>query len=200
MRHHLLRRATYLCFGWKHEGFRAGGSKIQRIRWTLHPIHLSLQAFGRHKRLHLFSSLPLKARYLDKDLTYPCLICLAAKLGVGTSDPSRQREVYQIDTHVTRCREKKQLGDWQLHIKMGKLFNSPSRKSPITTPAPQISLITVPICSSRSIQQRKQSMPDKVNSTENKTNSEQNLGVTQMGRGRKRSNPYSRQKEMKIQG
>lgn len=43
-------------------------------------------------------------------------------------------------------------------------------------------------------------MPDKVNSTENTTNFEKNLWGYTDGRGRKRSKPYSRQKEMKIQG
>lgn len=75
----LLRRAMYLCFGWKHKGFRAAGSKMQR-RWPLLLIHLSLQAFGRHKRLHLFSRLPLKASYLDKDLTYPRLSCFSCRI------------------------------------------------------------------------------------------------------------------------
>lgn len=201
----LLRRAMYLCFGWKHKGFRAAGSKMQRRRWPLLLIHLSLQAFGRHKRLHLFSRLPLKTSYLDKDLTYPRLICFSCKIR-GWCIRSIQAEGSLSEfrfslTPTLQDAEKKNSLEIDSYTSKWENYSThpPRRAQSLCLLHKSVWLQCLSVHHEVS---RKGSnlcltkwIPLKTKPTLKRT-----FGVTQMGRGRKRSKPYSRQKEMKIQG
>lgn len=194
----------YLCFGWKHKGFRAAGSKMQR-RWPLLLIHLSLQAFGRHKRLHLFSRLPLKASYLDKDLTYPRLSCFSCKIrGWCIRSIQAEGSLSEFRSSLTpTLQDAEKKTAWRLTAthQNGKIIQLtlPEEPNHYASSTNQSDYSAYLFITKYLEKEAIYAWQSEFHWKHNQLWTEP-FGVTQMGRGRKRSKPYSRQKEMKIQG